>query len=782
MDDLFVETRPSSPAPVRGPSRNVLQVFWQRRWLLVLGLVLGGTFGLLGYAQRPPVYKTSAQVLVVKKQAANALPVAGGDPRMAVMDDYVATHLILIRSPIVIERAVRKRNLGSLRSLAGNPVGTIQAGLSATRETSKDSASAAGNNVINLSYSGSDPGDVETVLFAVIESYREFLDETYKDTSNTTVELITQATDTLQKNLGEKEKAYREFRKKSPLVVVGENGVPIHQAKILEYQKDEAALLEQVTLLKNRIDEVEKARKDPAKNKEMVLALAARRFDKGPMPVQSATALETALFQLMQQEADLLQFYGEDHPEVVRVRQRMEMTRQFHKRLDEVARQGDKGATGDPVESALQALKVEHQIAVANHAWKKELLGEAVTTARELETYYDQDKGFRDDITRINKVLDQTLKRLEEINLVRGYGGFEAKAIAPPGPGGKVSPVFWQFVLMGAVLGLGIGAGAAYLFDLTDKSFRTPDEIRRRLGLPLVGHVPFAAKVADPLPAADAAGRPVELDAGLIAFHRPTSLEAEAYRGVRTALYFSTHGERHKVIQVTSPNMGDGKTTLITNLAVSIAQSGRKVLLIDADLRRPRVHRTLGVAGQFGLSEVIAGTTELSTAIQPTAVPNLSVLPCGRRPPNPAELLTSPRFEDVLDDVRGSYDYVLVDSPPLLAVSDPCTVAPRVDGLLLTIRVTKNGRPAAERACDLLAGVKANCLGVVVNGVGRQGSMTGYGYDHYKYADHYASEYTSAEPETPAEPGPRFTSTEPAHSLPLTALATSANGNGVHHE
>jgi capsular exopolysaccharide synthesis family protein len=717
---------------------------------------------------------------VVKKQA-NALPMAGGDPRMAVMDDYVATHMILIRSPIVIERAVRKRNLGSLRSLAGNPVETIQAGLIAGRDANKDTASAAGNNIINLSYSGSDPGDVEIVLAAVIESYREFLDETYKDTSDTTVQLITQATDTLQNRLTKREEDYRKFRETSPVIVVGETGVPIHQAKILEYQKDEAALLEQVALLKNRIDEVEKAQKDPAQNKEMILALAARKFDKGPTPAQSATALETALFQLMQQEADLLQFYGEDHPEVVRIRQRMELTRNFHKRLDEIAHEGET-ASGDPVASALQALKVEHKIAEANHAWKKQLLDDAVETARKLEKFYDQDRAFRVEITAINDTLKTTLKRLEEINLVRGYGGFEAKSIAPPGPGGKVSPVFWQFVLMGAVLGLGLGAGAAYLFDLTDKSFRTPDEIRRRLALPLVGHVPFAAKAAEPLPAVDPAGHPVELDAGLIAFHRPTSPEAEAYRGVRTALYFSTNGERHKVIQVTSPNMGDGKTTLITNLAVSIAQSGRRVLLIDADLRRPRVHRILGVSGHVGLSEVIAGTAELSMAVQPTAVPNLSVLPCGRRPPNPAELLTSPRFEDVLDDVRGSYDYILVDSPPLLAVSDPCTVAPRVDGLLLTIRVSKNGRPAAERARDLLAGVKANCLGVVVNGVGKQGAMTGYGYDHYKYADQYASDYTSAEPEAQGPPERRFEVPEPNRTVQLATLAASTNGNGVHHE
>jgi capsular exopolysaccharide synthesis family protein len=188
------------------------------------------------------------------------------------------------------------------------------------------------------------------------------------------------------------------------------------------------------------------------------------------------------------------------------------------------------------------------------------------------------------------------------------------------------------------------------------------------------------------------------------------------------------------------------------------------------------------VSGHVGLSEVIAGTAELSTAVQATAVPNLSVLPCGRRPPNPAELLTSPRFEDVLDDVRGSYDYVLVDSPPLLAVSDPCTVAPRVDGLLLTIRVSKNGRPAAERARDLLAGVKANCLGVVVNGVGKQGAMTGYGYDHYKYADQYASDYTSAEPEAQSQPEPRFEVPESTRTVQLAALAASTNGNGVHHE
>jgi capsular exopolysaccharide synthesis family protein len=198
--------------------------------------------------------------------------------------------------------------------------------------------------------------------------------------------------------------------------------------------------------------------------------------------------------------------------------------------------------------------------------------------------------------------------------------------------------------------------------------------------------------------------------------------------------------------------MGDGKSTLIANLAVAIAQSGRTVLLVDADLRRPRLHRVFGLPARKGLAQVIEGAAELAEAVRPSVVPNLSVLPCGARPSNPAELLTLPRFADLLEELRDSYDFVLLDSPPLLAVSDPCIVAPRVDGVLLTIRVSRNGRPAAERGRDLLAALRVQVFGVVVNGVGKQGAMAGYGYEHYHYAADYSAEYTSSDPETEALP------------------------------
>lgn len=796
MDDNLQPELSATPAQRGGGGHNVFQVFWQRRGLLIFSACVGVLLGFLTYSQRPSVYRSTAQVLVVKKVGTTAGSASGGDMRMQVMEDYVSTHLIVIRSPFVISKAVnnKKWNLSGLRSLQGrDPVSTIQASLSAGREVNKDApAGGAGNNVVNLSYSGPDPGDVQIILAAVIESYRDFLDDTYKMTSEKTVELLRDSVDKVTRELTELRKKQRAFKDKNPVVVIGDKGEPLYQKLIAEYQRKETELHEQVEALDKRVKAVEEAI-DEEQPRELILALGERRYEKGILNQEQSrkanqTALETSLFTLFQQEEDLTSFYGDDHPEVIRVRKKIEATRDFYSRLEKIRSDGELGAdAADPVQGMLTALMGEAKLARANLEWIKGLLNEQIQKARELDSYYTEECAIREDIALLQRSQDTTRTKLQEINLVRDQGGFDAKALNEPGPGYKTSPIFWQFLVMGAFLGLTVAAGAAYLLDLADKSFRNPEEIRRRLGLPIVGHVPYVQTSAEPVKTLDGAGNPVELDAGLVALHSPSSQASEGFRGIRTAIYFSTHAQRHKVIQVTSPNMGDGKTTLITNLAVSIAQSGRRVLLVDADLRRPRVHRAFGLSSKIGLSEVIAGTAELDEAIQITVAPNLSVLPCGRRPQNPAELLTSSRFEDLIDDLRDAFDYVLVDTPPLLAVSDPCIVAPRVDGLILTVRLSKNGRPAAERAADLVASLKVNCIGVVVNGVGKHGAMSGYGYEHYHYADEYTTGYATGE-EGPADataPEEDAAPSKPAaaaQALPaLTAdSAPSANGCAAH--
>jgi len=216
----------------------------------------------------------------------------------------------------------------------------------------------------------------------------------------------------------------------------------------------------------------------------------------------------------------------------------------------------------------------------------------------------------------------------------------------------------------------------------------------------------------------------------MVTFHKPKSTAAEAFRGVRTAVYFGNHSGNLKVIQVTSPVPGDGKSTVAANLASTIAQSGRKTLLLDGDMRRPRLAKLLGAREDIGLTNIMAGKMTINEAIQTTSIPNLEILTCGRRPGNPAELLLSDSFFDIIRELREKYDFIIMDTPPLLAVSDPANAAATVDAVILTLRLRRNLKPLASRAAQMLQAVNANLLGVVVNGVT---GKAGYGYGGYRY-------------------------------------------------
>jgi capsular exopolysaccharide synthesis family protein len=205
----------------------------------------------------------------------------------------------------------------------------------------------------------------------------------------------------------------------------------------------------------------------------------------------------------------------------------------------------------------------------------------------------------------------------------------------------------------------------------------------------------------------------------VVAFHEPKSEAAEAYRRLRTNL-FAVVGEEPKVIAVTASETGTGTSTLAANLAVSIAQVGKNVLLIDVNLRRPTLHTLFGLTAGAGLASVLSDGTAVAAAIQPSGINGLSVLPCGPLPANPAELLSSSHFKALLTSVRANYDFVVIDTCPVLEVTDPAVVATRVDGMLVAMRLTKSGLAHAERAKETLAGVQARVLGIVVNAVNRR--------------------------------------------------------------
>jgi succinoglycan biosynthesis transport protein ExoP len=740
-DRADMELEATEAVPKRS-ARSLPKIVWQRKSLVAVSTLAGLLFGFAFYAQRPPVYQSTAQVLVVKKRS-DPLPITGGDPRLTFVEDYLSTHLVLIKSPLIVERAVQKRELGSLPSYAGrgDPSGEIMASLTALRD--KDASGSGGpNNIINLAFRAPMAEDCGTVLNAIVESYQDFLDVSYRSVSDDTLGLITRARETLKNDLAEAEKKYAEFHKNSPLLFKGKDGINIYQERIAGLESKRSALLIRRTELEKRLAVIDQAAKDGHGRSAVMAFLAADHADAKTGPVEQT--LEDKLLPLQLQELQLSESFGDDHPDVRSVQKRIAMIREKAKRpttgkgaadekdkATEEAAAHDEAVAADPAARYVEGLRQQLEEAKEVSEALKQQLGDLHSEARAMRSYEVEEEHLRGDILGIQQLHEGTIKRLAEINLVREAGGFDARTIAKPGTGAKVAPNALQFSFGGLALGLLAGIGLAYLVELSDKGFRTPEEIRRRLGLPVIGHIPLLSP--DEGARAQLAAGQLVVDALLCTYYRPKSVDAEAYRAVRTALYFSTHGEKHKLVQVTSPDMGDGKSTLITNLAVSIAQSGKRTLLIDADLRRPRLHKMLAVPGEVGLAGVIAGTAELSSAVRETPVNGLFVLPSGPPPPNPAELLTSPRLEELLDAVREQYDFVLVDTPPLLAVTDPCVVAPRVDGVILAIRLSKQSGPQAERAKEILATLGAKVLGVVVNGVNRRESSRRFGAGQYEY-------------------------------------------------
>jgi capsular exopolysaccharide synthesis family protein len=214
----------------------------------------------------------------------------------------------------------------------------------------------------------------------------------------------------------------------------------------------------------------------------------------------------------------------------------------------------------------------------------------------------------------------------------------------------------------------------------------------------------------------------------IITLTNPRSPISESYRALRTNIEFSSIDEKLQVLMVSSAGPGEGKSTTITNLAVTFAQSEKKVILIDADLRKPTAHHTFSISNRFGLSSIISQQCSLEEGIQATDIPNLDVMTSGAIPPNPAEMMGSKRMTATIEQLRQMYDIVLIDTPPLLAVTDAQIVATKSDGVILVVDQGRVKRDIASKAVKNLESVNARILGVVLNNVKRKANEEAYYY------------------------------------------------------
>lgn len=728
---------------------DLMQVAMRRKGLIALGIFVGLCLGLLYYARATPKYESTALLSIVDK--APPMATAGRLEQAFDLTTPAEDHAIRIKTQLIINKAL-SMNKETLKGLTSLSPPKVENALQEIYDGLEVQPVQDGSEVLALSYRGTNADDCALILDYVMQAYTDFLNVGRQNVGKDLKNWITEEHDQRETELTLKNQEYQAWRANSNLFRLSDDGTNIHQqrlAAIEQHQLEEQFRIDQIAVQIEVIEDAVKTGADP----RAMLMLAKHSFnlqndsserilltEQIRAEIQKQIRSEERSLPYHLQDMQLKQRYGKDHPTRKSIREQIGLAERIYEEnaaeTTDFSLSDDLERSREELERYLMSLRSDYKAGRKTIEHLQERFTIESKLAKDTAVDAAKNRSYQEEIARMQRMYELVVDKVSEANMLDAYGGenkFIIDQLQTPAPGLRVEPSLAKSLAAGTMLGFMAGFGLGYLVEMFDKTFRDPQEVSRVLQLPMVGHIPEITTEAVEGSA---------LSEVLVAAHKPKSPLAENFRAIRTALYFSTAGQQNHVIQTTSPVPGDGKSTLTANLAVTIAQSNKSVLLLDADFRRPTQHKLFGLTNEVGLSTVVTGEADPVQAAQATEVPNLYVMGCGPRPHNPSELLTSPHFADLLAVLREQYDFVLIDTPPVLAVTDPGIVSARVDGVLMALRIRKNGRPSAVRARKILHDLDANMLGIVVNGIDHRSGSYGY-YSSYRkgYGYNYSYQY-----------------------------------------
>jgi exopolysaccharide transport family protein len=446
-----------------------------------------------------------------------------------------------------------------------------------------------------------------------------------------------------------------------------------------------------------------------------------RNFDSFPSILENRLIqdLKQTYIQLEAQSMKLSETFKPEYPEMVRLKNQMEI---IQKRLNSEIDKMILGIRND-YESSLRREALLRQAFQQQKAKALEMKEKGIQyniLKREADTNRDLYKGL--------------LQRMKEAGVSAGITASNIQVVDQAEyPTKPYKPNKRLNLLLAAVVGLFLGVGLAFFFEYLDNTVKTPEDIEQLIRLPSFGMVPEISSVRRKQ-LEKGASYPVEL----ITYGHPKSMLSEAYRSIRTSILLSSSEKPPKKIAITSPNPAEGKTTTAINTSIALSQTGARVLIIDADLRKPRLHKIFNHENGLGLSTFLSGNGTLGCIIKKSEVPNLFYIPSGPIPPNPSELLGSNLFKSMMQALGAQFDHIMVDSPPVLGFADAIILSTSVDGVILTVIGGKTPRETLQRAKEVLQQVNTKILGVVINRVDIRRSD--YGYYYYRYHSYYGKE------------------------------------------
>jgi capsular exopolysaccharide synthesis family protein len=445
----------------------------------------------------------------------------------------------------------------------------------------------------------------------------------------------------------------------------------------------------------------------------------------------------TSLQDLLKKHADLytlyldsLNQYGPNFPKVQRIQAQL-------KEID--------GLMDNEKRNILEALGNDYNAARQREGLLNEALNEQKGEVNVMSQSLVEYNILKRQAEANKTMYDGLLTKLKEANIQAGLKSSNIRVVDPAMvPSTHSSPAKARNIGLSLLVGLVGGIGLALLREYLDNTVKTPDDVENLARLPSLAVVPAfgnengTARRSKLLGGASSNGHDKRIE--LVAQHLPKSQMSEAFRALRTALLLSQADHPPQVILVTSALPREGKTTAAANLAVTLAQLGDRTLLIDADLRKPGVGRLLNMTdGKYaGFSSYLAGVSSLDLVTVPhPVIPNLVAIPTGPLPPNPADLLSSHKLADALQQLRSQYKFIVIDSPPIMAATDAVILSVQADGVLLVVRSGETPKEAFTRARDLLTSVKCHLLGVVLNAVDSSAPDYYYSYRYYPYSYGY---------------------------------------------
>ncbi|MCH8839732.1 MAG: polysaccharide biosynthesis tyrosine autokinase [Planctomycetes bacterium] len=714
-----------------------------RKHVVLSTLYVFFLLGAVYYFLAPRLFESSARILIVD-QPKGPLETVGS---LITNDNTMTTHRELVVSPVVIQRAIQLLDAKYLTELQDKRPQkwvesiALQLRAAVTRKT----------NIIDVSYRSQNPEAAAAIVRAIIQAYLDFVDENHKGTAGEISSLLTEKRDQIQETLITKQRELQRLRQEVGHLSVSSDDQIIEPMIQRALSLNEALLnaQEKRVVLQATLTSVEEAfakGEDISQHLMGIESIAGQRMllaliGMGPEDLRVLGEQKQKLLSTEQEIQGLRNVYGPNHPHMQELRQKLTVLQQYlaSNHMGARRRPEDGGnAMPDQVvldmlrQSVVQAKQVEKQL---NDSYVLARSDAAAQSGALLQL-----RTLEREVARTEALSDSLIVSIAEIDMRRVQAPIKATVVREPlAEETPVSPQlrFVAFVCIAG--GLMVGGLIVYVQDFLDDRFSSPEELSAQLQVPILSIV----RKLDPLPGSGLAS--------IHTFALPNSVESEAFRTLRTTL--SVGGDVHDRLLISSAEPGDGKTTVAANLSVAFAQAGKKTLVIDADLRRPGLSVLLGLKGQQGVADLLASEEPVELLapnfIHRTELDGLDILPVGLRRPNPAELLSGKAFVDLLAWADSLYDRVIVDCPPVLAVSDAQIVGQSVDGAILVVRPDKNHRRSVIRAVESFQVSGCQVVGVVANGISNEAGGYGYGFGYgygYGYSDGYGHEDVVEDP------------------------------------